>query len=189
MEELDSLPGLIEEYIRELPYLVQGPQRPIRDYVMKEGLREETLIPHRLTLDMFRERTPEEKEELRQAEETKRGLRYRAMYELLGLKKVVQKDGTLDVSGTFGVRSMELGAEPTAVWKSVTRENGEGLTPPDSFLKDEEDRCHNLRVPRRTQFLWQGSTKSVEPVPIKNQLGNFLRSAVRGTSAQSVCSF
>jgi hypothetical protein len=152
MDELDSLPGLIEEYIRELPYLVQGPQRIIRDHVVKEEFGKDAFEPYLLTPEIFRERTPEEKEELRQAEETKRGLRYRAMYDLLNLKIVAQKDGTLEVSGTFGVRSMELGGEPTAVWKSVTRENGEGLPLPDRFLKDEEDRCHNLRVPRRTRW-------------------------------------
>jgi hypothetical protein len=61
---------------------------------------------------------------LRRSEERKRSRRYWAMYELLGLKVVAQKDGTLEVSGTFGVRSMELDGEPTAAWKSATRENG-----------------------------------------------------------------
>ncbi len=46
------------------------------------------------------------------------------MYELLGLKVVAQKGGTLEVSGTLGVRSMELDGEPTAAWKAATRENG-----------------------------------------------------------------
>jgi hypothetical protein len=152
MEALDSLPGLVEEYIRELPYLVQGPQRPIRDHVVKEEFRKDGLEPYLLTPEIFRERTPEEKEELRQAEERKRGRRYRAMYELLGLKVVAQKDGTLEVSGTFGIRSMQLGGEPTAIWKSVTRANAEELPPPDSYLEVEEDRCHDLRGRRRTQW-------------------------------------
>jgi hypothetical protein len=157
---LDSLPGLVEEYIRELPYLVHGPPRKVRDYAIKEefcteDLREEDpheikFEPYLLTPDALRERTPEEKEELRQAEETKRGLRYRAMYQLLGLKIVVQKDGTLDVSGTFGVRSMELGGEPMSAWKSVTRESAEDLPPPESYL-EVEDRCRDLRSPRRTR--------------------------------------
>jgi hypothetical protein len=156
---LDSLPGLVEEYIRELPYLVHGPPRTVRDYAIKEefcteDLREEDpheikFEPYLLTPDALRERTPEEKEELRQAEETKRGLRYRAIYELLGLKIVVQKDGTLDVTGTFGVRSMELGGEPTSAWKSVTRESAEDFPSPESYLEVEEDRCRDLRVSTR----------------------------------------
>jgi site-specific DNA recombinase len=158
---LDSLPGLVEEYIRELPYLVHGPPRMVRDYAIKEEFCTEDLSeedpheikfePYLLTPDALRERTPEEKEELRQAEETKRDLRYRAMYQLLGLKIVVQKDGTLDVSGTFGVRSMELGGEPTSAWKSVTRVSAEDLPPPESYLEVEENRCCDLRVPRRTR--------------------------------------
>lgn len=74
------------------------------------------------------------------------------MYELLGLKATVRKDGTLDVSGTFGLREARLGGEPTSIWKAVT---GEGLEipPPDDPYWDEEDRCSDRRAPRRTPIM------------------------------------
>jgi len=150
LETLDSLPGLVEEYIRELPYLVQGPQRIIRDHMVKEDHRNDEFEPYLLTPEVLRERRPEEREELHHTEERKRSKRYRAMYELLGLKIVAQKDGTLDVSGAFGVRNMELGGEPTSVWKSLTRTNAKELPPPESFLREEEDRCRDRSGPRRT---------------------------------------
>jgi hypothetical protein len=129
---LSTLPNLIEEYIRELPYLVQGPPRTIRDYAIKEESctedpphggppHEIEFEPYLLTPEAFRERTPEEIEALRQDEEQKAAKRYRAVYELLGLKIVIQKCGTLEVSGRFGVRNVGLGEEPNSVWKSVTR--------------------------------------------------------------------
>ena len=66
--------------------------------------------------EMFRERTPEEMEELREKQERERGQRYRAMYELLGLKVTASKNKTLEVRGTFGVRNMRLGNEPSSIW-------------------------------------------------------------------------
>jgi len=35
--------------------------------------------------------------------------RYRAVYELLGLKALAQKDGALEISGTFGLRESKPG--------------------------------------------------------------------------------
>jgi hypothetical protein len=49
LETLDSLPGLVEEYIRELPHLVQGPQRIIRDHVVKEEFGKDAFEPYLLT--------------------------------------------------------------------------------------------------------------------------------------------
>jgi hypothetical protein len=48
---------------------------------------------------MFRECTPEEMEELRGKQERQRGQRYRAIYELLGLKVTASKDKTLEARG------------------------------------------------------------------------------------------
>jgi hypothetical protein len=125
---LDSLPALIEEYIRELPGLVHGSEGTVRDHTYSEEheernrkAREEGRLPiFPVSPEMFRERTSEEMEELRNEQERRRSQRYRAMYELLGLKVTASKDKTLEVRGTFGVRNMRLGSEPSATWESLT---------------------------------------------------------------------
>jgi site-specific DNA recombinase len=164
---LETLPGLVEEYIRELPYLVQGPPKTIREYANKEehckedpreekrcdkDSREIEFEPYLLTPEALRERTPEEIEALRRAEEQKRAKRYRAIYELLDLKIVVQKCGTLEVSGRFGLRSVGRGEESSSVWNSVTRTSAKDLPSPESFLGDEEDRCPNRCSSRHVPF-------------------------------------
>ena len=58
LETLDSLLGVVEEYIRELPYLVQGLQRIFRDHVVREKFRKDGPEPYLLTPELFRERTP-----------------------------------------------------------------------------------------------------------------------------------
>ncbi len=107
---------------------MHGREGTVRDYTYSEEheerkrkAREEGRLPiFPVSPEMFRERTPEELEELRNEQERRRGQRYRAMYELLGLKVTASKDKTLEVRGTFGVRNVWLGSEPSAAWKSVT---------------------------------------------------------------------
>jgi hypothetical protein len=48
----------------------------------------------------------------------------------LGLRVIIQRDGTLEVSGTFGLREMRRGGEPESVWKSVTGEDADEALPP-----------------------------------------------------------
>jgi hypothetical protein len=103
------------------------------------------------TPERVRQRTPEEMEELRDAEERERGRRYRAAYDMLGLKIVARRDSTLEVSGTFGLREMKRGGEPDSVWSSVTGRGVFGAPTPDDPSDDDEDRCHDLRrspIPR-----------------------------------------
>jgi hypothetical protein len=136
---LDSLPGLIEEYIRELPSLVHGREGAVRDYAYteeheerKRKAREEGRLPiFPISPEVFRERTPEEMQELREKQERERGQRYRAMYELLGLKVTAGKDMTLEVRGTFGLRAVRLGDEPSSIWKAVTGAAPEDAPPPE----------------------------------------------------------
>jgi site-specific DNA recombinase len=138
---LDSLPGLIEEYIRELPSLVHGREGAVRDYAYteeqeerKRKAREEGRLPiFPISPEIFRGRTPEEMEELREKQERERGQRYRAMYELLGLKATASKDKTLEVRGTFGVRNVRLGDEPSSIWKAVTGTDAQDALPPETL--------------------------------------------------------
>jgi hypothetical protein len=127
LDELRAYLDLIEEYLRELPYLVHGRDKVIRDYAYteeheerKRKAREEGRLPiFPISPEVFRERTPEEMQELREKQERERGQRYRAMYELLGLKVTASKDKTLEVRGTFGVRNVRLGSEPSATRNAV----------------------------------------------------------------------
>ncbi len=116
---LDALPSLVEEYLRDLPYLVHGGQTPIRDYVTvgAERTADNPLGVYTLTPEAVREPTSEEMEELRVRAERERGERFRAIYETLGLRIVAHADGTLDISSTFGVRTASIGT-----WKPVTGE-------------------------------------------------------------------
>ena len=139
---LDSLPGLVEEHIRELPLLVHGREGTVRDYAYteeheacKRKAREEDRLPiFPISPEIFRERTPEEMEELREKQERERGQRYRAMYELLGLKVTASKDKTLEVRGTFGLRAVRLGDEPSSVWEAVTGTDARDGLPPAALL-------------------------------------------------------
>src|SRR5215211_300768 len=51
---------------------------------------------------MFRERTPEEMEELRREQERERAERYRGVYTTLGLRFVAHEDGTLELAWKAG---------------------------------------------------------------------------------------
>jgi site-specific DNA recombinase len=143
---LDALPGLVEEYVRDLPDLVHGTAAPVRDHETVPPARTEgsPLRPYRLGPKSIRRRTPEEMEELRLARERERGRRYRAVYELLGLKAVAHKDGTLEISGAFGLGESKPGdGRPAA---------GEPVPPPEDLMPGEEDRCQNRRSPRPSRF-------------------------------------
>jgi hypothetical protein len=99
---------------------------------------------------MFRKRTPEEMELLYRAEKRECSERYGAEYELLGLKIVGHKHGTLDVLGSFGVRQMKHGTEPSATWRTVTGEGAKEVLPCDATRWSNQGRCSNLRVLRLT---------------------------------------
>jgi hypothetical protein len=131
----------IEEYIRELPCLVHGREGTVRDRAYteeheerKRKAREEGRLPiFPVSPEIFRERTPEEIEELRKGQERERGQRYRAMYELFGLKITASKDKTLEVRGNCGIRNVRLGSEPSAAWKSVLGTGAQDAPAPETL--------------------------------------------------------
>jgi hypothetical protein len=69
---------------------------------------------------MFRERTPEEKEELRLAEERERAERYRDVYTSLGLSVTAYKDGTLELTWRAGKGVSEVCASPRCTASATT---------------------------------------------------------------------
>jgi hypothetical protein len=133
-----------------LPDLVHGREGTVRDHVTvpPEPTEDGALNIYSLTPERVRHRTTEEREELRLAKEQERGRRYRAIYDLLGLKVVAQRDGTLEVSGAFGLREMRRGGEPESVWKAVTGEGADDLPLPDDPSWRQDGRCPELRSPR-----------------------------------------
>ena len=100
LRELEELPKLIEEYLREIPRLLD----------LKPVVREyETSAPeptegdplgalYTITPDRIRFLPEEELAEKRRAVEEKRARRFRELYAMLDLKVVCHKDRALEVS-------------------------------------------------------------------------------------------
>jgi hypothetical protein len=120
IEELRAYPSLIEEYLRELPDLVHGRDKVVRNYTHTEEheererkIREEGGLPvFTVSPKMFRERTPEELEELLRKQERERAERYRGVYTTLGLRIVAHEDGTLELTWKAGEGISEVCVSP-----------------------------------------------------------------------------
>jgi putative hemolysin len=107
LRELEALPNLIEEYLRELPHILD----------LKPLLREyETSAPepteggplgalYTITPDRIRFLSEEELAEKRRAVEEKRARRFRELYAMLDLRVVCHKDRSLEV--TWGAHCHE----------------------------------------------------------------------------------
>jgi cell division protein FtsB len=145
IEELRSYPDLIEEYLRELLYLVHGRDKAVRNYTHteeheeREGkVREEGRLPiFTVSPEMFRERTPEEMEELRRKQERERAERYRGVYTTLGLRIVAHEDGTLELTWKAGEGVSEVCVSPrckaaATISSSSTLARSRGRTCPTS---------------------------------------------------------
>jgi hypothetical protein len=99
LRELEELPQLIEEYLRDLPYLVDH-MPLIREYetVGAERTPENPLGIYTLTPDRIRSLSEEEVASRRRAAEVARGARFRELYAMLGLRAAVHTDGTLEIT-------------------------------------------------------------------------------------------
>jgi site-specific DNA recombinase len=150
LKDLEALPSLIEEYIQELPQMIDYMPR-IRESTLSDEHKAQLerdrrnghgLKPYLVVPGTYRKRTPEEMEELRQEAERERGQRYRGLYELLDLKVVAFKDKSLEVTGTFGIDKITLGPDDPPP-------KGAKLAPPppDDPCWDEDDSRRNLRMP------------------------------------------
>lgn len=101
IEYLDALPGLVEEYLRDLPELVRGAGLgEVREYetIPEDRNADNPLGVYTLTPERVRDRTPGELDELRREQQGERAERLRALYEVLGLSVVAHKDGTLEIA-------------------------------------------------------------------------------------------
>lgn len=104
MRQLDMLPALVDEYLRDLAYLVEGSGVELRDYVTVPEERTETnlLGAYKLTPERVRTLTEEEQTARQTEAHNARAMRFRDLYQSLGLSVVVHKDGTLDISWSLG---------------------------------------------------------------------------------------
>jgi site-specific DNA recombinase len=174
LKDLEALPSLIEDYLRELPQMIDEMPR-IREYMLSDEHKAQlerdrhnghSPQPHAVVPGTYRKRTPEEIEELRQEDERERARRYRALYELLDLKVVAFKDKTLEVTGTFGIDKITLGPdEPLFKGPKIAP------PPPDDPCWDEEASRPYLRTSRRTPCLRQGRTRTIESLALEGNLG------------------
>jgi site-specific DNA recombinase len=106
IDYLDDLPRLIEDYLRELPQMVDELPR-IREYTLsheheaqleRDRRNADGLKPYPVIPGTHRKRTPEELEQLRREAERERDERYRWAYEKLGLKVLACPDGPLEIT-------------------------------------------------------------------------------------------
>jgi hypothetical protein len=104
LRELDMLPALVDEYLRDLAYLVEGSGLSVREYETAPADRtpENPLGVYTLAPENIRELTKEELAEKQLEARNARSARFRELYEALGLVVVVHKDGTLEFSSPLG---------------------------------------------------------------------------------------
>jgi hypothetical protein len=98
LREIQALPGLVEEYLRDLPYLVD--RMPIvREYetVPPEPSEDGGLALYTLTPERIRFLSKEEVASKRLAAEAARGARFRELYAMLGLRAEVHAEGALGI--------------------------------------------------------------------------------------------
>lgn len=106
LRELEALPGMVEEFLRDLPSLA-GDEPIIRDYGLAgHGEGEGGPVPRLLTRDSLRYKSEEElATELREAGK-RRAERFAQIYDMLDLSVVGYKDGTLEVRWGLNCRRL-----------------------------------------------------------------------------------
>lgn len=99
LRELEELPALVEEYLRDLPALMR-PEIRVREYetVPEARTEDKRFGVYTLTPERIRTLPEEELAERRRAAEVERGARFRELYAMLGLRAAVRADGTLDIT-------------------------------------------------------------------------------------------
>jgi hypothetical protein len=113
LRELEELPDLVDEYLKDLPHLVDH-MPVIREYetVGAERTEDNPLGIYKLAHESIRYLGEEELEAERRDAEEERSARFRELYAMLGLEVVCHKDRTLEV--TWGGDCTEwLGRGPT----------------------------------------------------------------------------
>jgi hypothetical protein len=117
LRELDSLPGLVDAYLRDLPDLV-GRERVVCEYKTLPAERTEAnpLGAYTLTPESIRHLPEEELTQKHLDAEDARCARFREIYAMIGLQVAVHPSGALDIS--LGTRSSgsSLGSKGVMPW-------------------------------------------------------------------------
>ena len=103
LRELEALPDLVEEYLRDLPHILAR-THVVREYetVPAERTDGNPLGVYTLTPERIRHLQEEELGQKRRAAADEEAARYRAMYDALGFRVTSHPDGTLEVGWKFG---------------------------------------------------------------------------------------
>jgi hypothetical protein len=121
LRELEELPALVDEYLEDLPYLVDR-MPAIREYetMGAERTPENPLGIYTLTPERIRLLPEEEVAARRRTTEAARGARFRELYAMLGLRAAVHADGTLDIAvgatNTKGVMPCDGSSSPSTTY-------------------------------------------------------------------------
>ena len=99
LRELEELPELVEDYLKDLPHLVDR-MPVIREYETIGAERGEggSLPIYTLTPERIRHLPEEEVVRRKREAEAARGVRFRELYAMLGLRAAVHADGTLEIT-------------------------------------------------------------------------------------------
>jgi hypothetical protein len=99
LRELEELLALVEEYLKDLPYLV-GLMPLIREYetIGADRTPENPLGTYTLTPERIRLLPKDEVAKRRRAAEAARGARFRELYAMLGLRAAIHAEGTLEIA-------------------------------------------------------------------------------------------
>ncbi|MDQ4105765.1 MAG: zinc ribbon domain-containing protein, partial [Actinomycetota bacterium] len=101
LRELEELPELVEEYLRDLPELLGADsERWLREYetIPEARTEDNPLGLYTLTPERIRHLTDEELAAKRLAAESDRGARFRELYAKLALRAAVHADGTVEIT-------------------------------------------------------------------------------------------
>jgi hypothetical protein len=120
LRELEELPRLVEEYLRDLPYLVDR-MPVVREYETVPPKREPgtdgSLPIYTLTPDRIRFLPEDEVAARKRDAEAARGARFRELYARLGLRAAVDRYGTLEITvgatNTKGVMPWDGSGSPS----------------------------------------------------------------------------
>ncbi len=128
IDELRSYSKLVDEYLRDLPDLLRGGDRPIRNYAYteeheerrKRAREEGRLLVSTVSPEMFRERTPQEVQELREARDLQDAERYRHVYTTLSLKVLAHEDRVMEFTWRAGEGVSNLCGSPRCTARATT---------------------------------------------------------------------
>lgn len=103
LRQLDELPQLVEDYLRDLPDLIDR-KRTVRDHesIGAERTEDNSLGLYTVAPDSIRYKDDAELEQESQQSDNERAHKLRSLYDQLGLQVTAHKDGTLDLVWSVG---------------------------------------------------------------------------------------